>query len=119
GQQVQSYDGVGGTFALLMDDVIVAGRGNDGSLAASDVASRERIINFSGRQMVVTTDRAYLQSATHLLALDRKRHVALVRRSNAIKKRIDALNKRLNGRNDDATRPLREQLVELARQHDE
>lgn len=121
GRVVRSFDGVGGTFALLMDDVLVAGRGNDGSLAVSDVGTRERLVNFSGRQMVVTADRSYLQSDKHLSAIDRKRHVELMRQ----RLRLEAEHRRLQdelkkaGGNAEVARPLREKLLDVARTFDE
>ncbi len=119
GEVVKSYNGVGGTFALLMDDVLVAGRGNDGSLAVSDVASRERLVNFAGRQMVVTADRSYLQSDTHLIAIDRKQHVALVRRKLQLEREHKQIQEQLKKVQGDAARPLRSRLLEVAKSLDE
>jgi outer membrane protein assembly factor BamB len=79
GRKLTRYSGVGGSYALLFDDALVSGQGNDGTLVANDGDTGDRLIEFGGRQMVVSPERAFLQSRDTLSAIDRTRHVALVR----------------------------------------
>lgn len=79
GRRLTRYSGVGGSYALLFDDALVSGRGNDGTLVANDGDSGDRLIEISGRQMVVSLDQAFVQSSDTLTAIDRGRHVALAR----------------------------------------
>ncbi len=79
GRLLHRYTGVGGTYAVLTEDELIAGRGNDGSLAVSDASSHERLVQFQGRHLVVTPTRSYLAGADGLMALDRLRYMRLNR----------------------------------------
>lgn len=118
GDQVQSFDGIGGTFALISDDTLIAGPGNDGSLSASDVSSRNRLVRFQGRHMVVTPRHSFLLGRGTLTALDRveymqhtRQHRQLVRRRNEIQAQIKKA-----GEKSQRAGELRPQLGDLAQQ---
>ena len=64
----------GGTWALLLDDLILSGP--DGLLAYS-VKTGAKFAKFSGRRLVVAAEMAYLLTDTGLSALDRKAHATL------------------------------------------
>ncbi len=80
GKFVQAYSGVGGTYALLAGDTLVAGRGNDGTLVSSDADTGDRLVSITGKQLVVTSHRSYLLDGTHLSAIDRVRFSEVSRR---------------------------------------
>lgn len=90
GRLLRRYDGVGGAYAVATEGEVVAGRGNDGTLAVSDAASKERLVNFKGRQLAVSPTRSYLQGDTELAALDRPRHNALSREVAALDRQLRA-----------------------------
>ncbi|MCF7764348.1 MAG: PQQ-binding-like beta-propeller repeat protein [Verrucomicrobia bacterium] len=97
GKFVQAYSGVGGTYALLAGDTLVAGRGNDGTLVASDLDSGDRLVSITGKQLVVTARRSYLLDGTHLSAIDRVRFSEVSRKMVVLQKdrnRIQALLKK-------------------------
>ncbi|MCA9298642.1 MAG: PQQ-binding-like beta-propeller repeat protein, partial [Phycisphaerales bacterium] len=68
-----SFGGVGGTYALIADDELLAGPGNDGTIVASDVRSGSQVVSVPGRHLVVTPRISYAASGRTLGALDRVR----------------------------------------------
>jgi outer membrane protein assembly factor BamB len=91
GRQLQSFDGVGGTFALLTSETLVAGRGSSGTLAASDLDSKDRLVDFQGRDMVVTPRISYLLGDSQMSAFDRVRFIELTREIQHTERRRDEL----------------------------
>ena len=94
GKFVQAYSGVGGTYALLAGDTLVAGRGNDGTLVANDEISSDRLVSINGKHLVVTSERSYLLDGTHLSAIDRLRFTDLSRQIVALEKQQNQLQQR-------------------------
>lgn len=82
-----------GTFAMIADDTLISGRGNDGSLTAADAQSRSKIINFTGRHLTVSGGRSFILGNDKLTAIDRVKYIALSKRLNELGGRLDQLNK--------------------------
>ena len=79
GTPLGAFGGPGGAYALVAGGTLVSGRGNKGELSVSDTFGRDQLAQFDGNRMVVTAAMSYLQSDTHLSALDRTRYLRLLR----------------------------------------
>ncbi|NRA95055.1 MAG: PQQ-binding-like beta-propeller repeat protein, partial [Planctomycetes bacterium] len=79
GTALGTFGGPGGAYALVAGGTLVSGRGNKGELSISDTFGRDQLAQFDGNRMVVTQSMSYLQSDTHLSALDRTRYLELIR----------------------------------------
>jgi len=95
GKLVEAFDGVGGSYAVVTERELVAGPGNDGTLAVSDVASRDRLVSFQGAQIVVTPETSYLLGGGKLRALDRVRFMQLSRSIRQSERDRDQIQKQL------------------------
>lgn len=116
GSPVTRYDGVGGSFALLVDDLLVAGGGNDGTLVASRSPTAERLVDYSGQQMVVTSDRSFLQTHDRLVCIDRGRQLELVQQQQRLTAERERLSQQLKqvGGDRQAERRLRAEMVTIS-----
>lgn len=94
GKFIRAYSGVGGTYALLAGDTLMAGRGNDGTLVANDEKSGDRLVSITGRHLVVTSQHSYLLDGRFLSAIDRLRFMDLSRQIVELEKRRSELQKR-------------------------
>ncbi|MBI4324485.1 MAG: PQQ-binding-like beta-propeller repeat protein [Chloroflexi bacterium] len=116
GNVLRRFEGVGGTFALVVDNELVAGPGNDGSLAVSHRTSRTNLVEFSGRQMAVAGGVSYLLNSEELLALDRPRFLALTAQRRAAEARWSEAQSRWRkaGTESDQAKALGEEVAALA-----
>ncbi len=71
GHVVARFEGVGGNYAVLQGHELIAGRGNDGSLAVSDATSAEQFITLRGKQFAATRHQSFLIGGGQLSAVDR------------------------------------------------
>ena len=70
GDQLENYNGPGGTYTLLTDDeILVHGTGDRGEFKGHP-KNGDQFAVFSGLQMIVTTDTIYLLSAESISAID-------------------------------------------------
>lgn len=120
GKIARQYNSVGGTFALLAGDTLLTGRGNDGRVEAIDTATRDRLISFAGRHMVVTPEQSFMLSETHLQVLDRVRYLELTRQINTLQQRRRQLEDKLKkAAGDDATASeVRREITQVSRDLD-
>jgi outer membrane protein assembly factor BamB len=116
GSPVTRYDGVGGSFALLVDDLLVAGGGNDGTLVASRSPTAERLVEYAGQQMVVTSDRSFLQTHDRLVCIDRGRQLELIGQQQRLTAERERLSQQLKQAAGDrqAERRLRAEMVTIS-----
>jgi len=113
GKYLSSFGGTGGSYALLVDDLIYTRADREGNVGLSDAASRERIATFDGLQILVAGGTAYLHTRSELAALDRVRHTALGRQHSAVSQRLKGIEEQLKGRPAADTRAqLEEQRAE-------
>jgi outer membrane protein assembly factor BamB len=87
----------GGAYAVLADDVLVAGPGRGPKeLQASDVQTKDTVATFGGLRMLVCGSVAYMQSEQQLAAFDRRRYLELSRQHTQLQRRRDDLRKSLS-----------------------
>ncbi|NQU23526.1 MAG: PQQ-binding-like beta-propeller repeat protein [Candidatus Nealsonbacteria bacterium] len=119
GRLVRSFQGPGGTYALVVGEELIAGRGNDGTLAVSERRYSGRLLaSFQGKQMAVTTRRSYLLDDSALSAIDRVPFMELTRRILAATGEHNTLAKQLK-QNPPNGAVLREQIAQLKTQLDQ
>lgn len=97
GNDLRQYGGVGGSYAVIADDVLYAGRGNDGKLIANQQETADQLIELLGQQMVISKDLAFLQTETHLSAIDRKSQIKLAIERLETTRQRDRLAKQRSG----------------------
>ena len=98
GEYLGSFGEAGGTYALLVDELMYGRTDREGNLGLSDPATGERIATFDGLHMLVKGGSAYLHTQRELAALDRVRHTDLARQHNAVTKQLKALEDQLKKR---------------------
>jgi len=80
GSRVGNFDdGNGGTYALLVNDEIIFGAGDEGELnnyPACSSSEDDEIATFLGLQIIVKDDISYLRSDKELSAISRKKYIA-------------------------------------------
>ena len=115
GKAIGGLTGTGGTYGLLAPDVLAFGPGRTGQMDLLDPATRDHLATFDGLRLVIAADRAYLQTATALRALDRPRYVGLLNERKRLASRHGAVAKRLKQLGKQAASPEGKKLAaELA-----
>lgn len=114
----QVAGGGGGTYALLIGDMLMYGPGKQGEVSVHDPGSKDQVASFSGNHMIVHEGRSYLQGGDRLSALDRITYLQLARERNDLVKQRNRVAKQLEkvekaGKKDDV-RKLRGELAKLA-----
>lgn len=71
GEDGPAFESGGGTFAVVEDDKLIAGPGNDNSLIGSQAGSGRRLVSFQGEHLVVTPRVSYLSTREGIAAVDR------------------------------------------------
>ncbi len=73
-----SFEGNGGTYALLVNDELIFGGGDEGELNYNtpNTDSDDQIASFLGLQMIIDNEIAYLRSDTELSAISRKKYIS-------------------------------------------
>jgi outer membrane protein assembly factor BamB len=90
GKRIRVVSGQGGTYALLTGDSLVFGPGKTGTLGFLESNRADQLASFKGNHMIVTSEMSYLQSDTHLSALDRQRYLRLARERRTLQSRQKA-----------------------------
>jgi outer membrane protein assembly factor BamB len=86
GSDGPSFPGVGGTFAVIADQHLVAGRGNDNTLASFESTNAAKFVNFPGKDLVVTPTLSVVIQNHAIVALHRARLNALRTEQKAVLK---------------------------------
>lgn len=81
GASLGSFPGPAGAYAVVAGNTLVSGRGDKGELRVSDTFAKDQLASFSGNRMLITPEMSYLQSDTHISALDRTRYLRLLPKS--------------------------------------
>ncbi len=96
GRLVGELPSAGGTFALLTEDILVAGPGRGAKeLNAADVETKSKVAMFGGLRMLVNGPTAYMQSETQLSAFDRGSYLKLSREQFRLAQQRDKLKDQL------------------------
>lgn len=99
-----NFGGAGGTYAVIADDQVLSGPGNDNTMVGSKASTGERVISFAGEHLAIGPGRSYVLHAGVLVAIDRVGYNGLI----AERRRIEGLV-----RGGDESPQLRERLVEI------
>ncbi len=78
GKQVGSFGGNGGTYALLVNDELIYGGGDEGKLNNNYATCQktDEIATFLGLQIIVKDEISYLRSDYELSAIKRQKYIA-------------------------------------------
>jgi len=77
GKVLGSYEGLGGNFAVVLDDMVVAGPNEKGELNITTPKLRECVVSAPGVALIATSDVTYFLRPDALAALDRTRYLEL------------------------------------------
>ncbi|MCH2161929.1 MAG: PQQ-binding-like beta-propeller repeat protein, partial [Phycisphaerales bacterium] len=91
GRNLGTFDLPGGTFALLVEDQLIAGPGSEGTLGSADSRTRETAASFQADRGIVVPDLVVLQRGDTLLAIDRPRLLALEASRASTRRQLAAL----------------------------
>jgi outer membrane protein assembly factor BamB len=122
GRVLGELPSAGGTFALLMENVLVTGPGRrEKELDAADVNTRSKVAMFGGLRMLVNGPTAYMQSENQLSAFDRSRYLQLSRERMHLAQQQSKIKDRLRklGLRTTEIQQLQEQASTLTRQMNE
>jgi outer membrane protein assembly factor BamB len=108
GKKIRTFQTVGGTFAVLSEDALFSGRGNDGTLTVTETAQAQRLVSTKASQLVVAPTLSYLIQDGTLTAIDRKKQGQLTREIRELEEKIRMHQAKLRTIQEDA--PEREVL---------
>ena len=74
GEKIGSFQGHGGTYALLNGDALIYGGGDLGELEQREPDSKDQIASFNGLQMIVSGNMSYLRSESEISAINRNKY---------------------------------------------
>ena len=72
GRLAKTFDGAGGAFAVLLEDELFSGTGNDGTLTANPVRSPGRLATFKGNALAASPRHSFLLDENGVRAIDRQ-----------------------------------------------
>ena len=72
GRLAKTFDGAGGAFAVLLEDELFSGTGNDGTLTANPVQSPGRLATFKGNALAASPRHSFLLDENGVRAIDRQ-----------------------------------------------
>lgn len=94
GERIGTFQGNGGTFALLSKDELIYGGGDLGELEIRKPDSKDQIASFNGLQMIVNGEISYLRSDGEISAINRiKYHNSFKNWKKITEKRRELTNK--------------------------
>ncbi|MCA9186792.1 MAG: PQQ-binding-like beta-propeller repeat protein, partial [Planctomycetales bacterium] len=70
GELIGQYPGVGGTYAVVTNDSLISGRGNDGTVVATQATSRQQLLTLTAQQIAVAGNTIYLAGAGRLISVN-------------------------------------------------
>ena len=125
GRFLGQLQGTPGSYAVVTDQEVLSGPGNDGKLSATDVASRESLVNVPAQHICVTPERSYLLGGDQLVAVDLPRFMALSRKLKVAKsqhaKLAEQMKRQRSTRNSEnrEAESIEQDISELANQINE
>jgi len=84
GEALGSFEGLGGCFCLVADDLLARGPSELGELRLDSPAGREKIVSTPGLELIARGGVAYILKEDGLTSLDRARYVEIGREIEAI-----------------------------------
>lgn len=106
----RTFGSPGGTYALLAEDALITGPGNDNTLAANNPDAGQQLIQFQGKHMAIGPNVSYFLTGEKLFALDRTRYMELVRQVAALRDALAQASK--NQTQPDEVRAIQQRLRE-------
>jgi len=106
GKKLGNVGSAGGSFAVVLDDMLVSGASEKGQLEISEPVTREKIVSTSGLALVADGSMSYILKKDSLIALDRRQYLDLSRKIGKISK----------VKEEERTQAQKQQLVDLAKQ---
>lgn len=110
----RSYGTPGGTYAVLADDALIAGPGNDNTLQSIAPGSGQNLMSYQGKHLAVGPTVTYFVTGEKLFALDRLRYTELTQRAAALRAELQPLGDAAEHR--ERIVELQQQLAETQRQ---
>lgn len=74
GKKLGSFQGNGGTYALLQDDQLLYGGGDLGTLETRKPNTKDEIASFNGTQIIITNEISYLRADDKISAIYRAKY---------------------------------------------
>ncbi|MEM9415144.1 MAG: PQQ-binding-like beta-propeller repeat protein [Planctomycetota bacterium] len=103
----RSFGTPGGTYAVLADDALIAGPGNDNTLQSVAPDTGQHLMSYRGKHLAVGPGVTYFVTGEKLFALDRVRYTELSQAAASLRAELEPLG--------DAAEHL-ERIVELQQQ---
>jgi len=117
GQLLGPLEGRGGSYALVVDNLVVTGPGRStGGLDLADADTKESVVQFDGLRMIIRGGVAYLLSKRELSALDHVRHTELGRERHGYLKQAETIEDQLDEMDpaSDEAKALKAKMEEFA-----
>ncbi|MFI4862081.1 MAG: PQQ-binding-like beta-propeller repeat protein [Phycisphaerales bacterium JB063] len=87
----RSYGTPGGTYAVLADDALIAGPGNNNTLQSVAPDSGQNLMSYQGKHLAVGPTVTYFVTGEKLFALNRVRYTELSNAAAALRKELEPL----------------------------
>lgn len=87
----RSFGTPGGTYAVLADDALIAGPGNNNTLQSVAPDSGQNLMSYQGKHLAVGPTVSYFVTGEKLFALDRARYTELTARAAALRAELQPL----------------------------
>ena len=115
GRLVKSFNGVGGAFAVLIDNELFSGPGNDGTLTNNKLEPQGKLASFKGKAMAASPSHSFLLDENGIRSIDRLAYRKAGKDADSATKQIDLLKRELNKKSLSLTRRafLQRQLGKL------
>ena len=115
GRLVKSFNGVGGAFAVLIDNELFSGPGNDGTLTNNKLQPQGKLASFKGKAMAASPSHSFLLDENGVRSIDRLQYRNAGMDADSATKQIDLLKRELNKKGLSLTRRtfLQRQLGKL------
>jgi len=114
GKQLGELPSNGGAYALLCDEVLVAGPGRGPKqLVAGNTQTKDTVATFPGRRLIIRGDMAYMQAEADLAAFNRKRYLQLSWTIRLLREQRARVERKLKSSNAQLKPQLQQQVQQL------
>ena len=115
GRLIRSFNGVGGAFAVLIDNELFSGPGNDGTLTNNKLQPQGKLASFKGNAMAASPSHSFLLDENGVRSIDRLAYRKAGKDAGSATKQIGLLKGELNKKSLSLTRRafLQRQLGKL------
>ncbi|MDX9753448.1 MAG: PQQ-binding-like beta-propeller repeat protein, partial [bacterium] len=110
GKLLQKIDDLGGSFAIVVDDLLIHQQGRQTNQLGVREPSDQKIATFDGIRMIVHEGYAFLQNKTQIACLDRTRYLQVSREKNQLSQQFEELKKQCATAAADVADTIQQQL---------